>query len=100
MSREKLELVTEFGSLKAGDLVVVRPHVPGWKDHRCMLVRMTTHWLSGEPSWVVLPKHIDTLADCLLTPAFVDRRQVYRVVIPPAEEARETARPKQLERVK
>lgn len=77
---EKLALVTEFGSLKAGDLVVVKPCPGCGHSHREILLLPGT-W--GEhPCWTVEP-----LPNCappekgpgLIVPWLVTKRVVYLV---------------------
>ena len=92
---ERLELVERFEDLRVGMLVVVKPDVPGWNPHRCMIIRRTISERDGEPAFVVLPKHIDTWRDVLLNKFFVDKRLVFRIV-DDTEQAEQmaTARPR------
>ena len=108
MSNERLEIVTEFGSLKAGDLVVVKACAGCGATHRSILVKFHPRvaFVSGrvDAAWEGAP--LKTCENPTATrPANVSSLSVregraYRVVIPPAEEARETARPRKLERVR
>jgi hypothetical protein len=110
MSNERLDLVTDFGSLKAGDLVVLKPCKWCDRDHRGMLLAFVAgaYGLNkdGEievhDGWTTtIPSHRPKPSGCCLIGGMhVADRRVYRVIIPPAQEARETARPKKLERVR
>ncbi len=108
MSGEELELVTEFQSLRAGDLVVyVRCGVRGCgRDHRGILTTRGdegfTEGFGTVPCWRIQPDphRRPPAPPSVIIEAAVRADHVYRVVIPPATESRETARPRQLERVK
>lgn len=109
MSDEKLEPVTDFASLRAGDLVVVKPCRWGDGYHRGLLLRFdpdSCGWDPGGvvefyPAWTTTVVGFHGKGGCMLVGAYLVReRRLYRVAIPPAEETRETARPKKLERVR
>lgn len=47
MSRERLELVTDFSSLRAGMIVVIRPCFECGSTHRMLLTRRSPFHMSG-----------------------------------------------------
>ncbi len=114
--KEELILVTDFGSLRAGDLVVVKHSAGSGHEchgggHRGVLIAFEANEpceYSGElvrtPSWEMIPPSRCAIDDgfdvTAIGPEHVDERRLYRVIIPPTEEARETARPKTVERVR
>jgi hypothetical protein len=109
VSEERLELVTDFGSLEAGDLIVLKPCKWCDRDHRGMLLAFVADapglnksgGLEYHDGWTTtIPSHRLGGKCCLIGDMHVADRRVYRVIIPPAQEARETARPKKLERVR
>jgi hypothetical protein len=102
--KEELELVTSFESLRAGDLVVVSCACE--KRHRVMLLAKLFGALAGEypgqfpDQWMWRLKPTPHGESYSITEMSVERRRIYRVVIPPAAESREVARPKKLERAR
>jgi hypothetical protein len=102
---EKLELVTSFESLRAGDLVVERDCTCGKSWCRSMLIRIEDgESLDGVvgPGWSKEPPcyAYDDGSELFICAEVVALGDLFRVVIPPVEEVRETARPKKLERVR
>jgi hypothetical protein len=97
MSEERLELVVSERDLKAADLCVLRMCTDCGKDERMFLLRATTCECGcGRSAWLVDGGcHAQFVPD-----GSVREQRLYRVIIPPAEEARETSRPKKLERVR
>ncbi len=104
---EELIVVTDFGDLRAGDLVVLKPCNFCGESHRGMLTVFNNdegYGPSGEvfdsDGWELAPDPSccgpDESMDICVN-AVVDR-VVYRVQVPPASEVREAARPKKLER--
>ncbi len=94
MSAERLELVTEFSSLKAGMLVVVNCR-RGCGNHRYMLVKLTDNdWVYAGVTmgWWTLPKPNCSGNETYggVTTAAVTERRVYRVVDPDADKAETT----------
>jgi hypothetical protein len=109
VSEERLELVTDFGSLRAGDLVVVKDCRFGDGDHCGMLLRFDRGaggWNSNgrfveEAAWYTTARGLHTFGGTMLVGAsLVATRRLYRVIVPPAADTRETSSstPKKLER--
>lgn len=99
---EKLELVTDFASLKAGMIVVVKDC--GWcgKQHRFILVKDGDSMLAGSDGsfrpvahWEVLPEvhDVDLSGPMVVSAWTTNERRLYRVVddLDLAREALETA---------
>ncbi len=94
---EELELVTSFESLRAGDLVEMRPcGVCRRRGCRFMLMRKAVAQCG--PGFPRSTNCDDR--DLWVCAHTVASGHLHRVLIPPAAETRETARPKTLERVK
>ena len=111
MSRERLELVTDFATLRAGMIVVYRPCQDCGGSHRGMLLRFyegPMHDPSNrsvkflDRGWILAPKTYcppdDPSDDCIGTQA-VSRGAVYRV-IDGLEDEQTTTTTKKRERVK
>lgn len=95
--REELELVTEFGSLKAGDLTLLKGCRWCGESHRGILVKFfpaeprlaPDGSIEVECGWLRLPTGCKRPNDHLagvtnIGPIAVSERRLYRVVIPPA----------------
>lgn len=107
---ERLELVTDFASLRASDYVVLKACPWCGAEHRGLLLSLAGDIRRNAPSggvhrsgpaWLTTIAAHDGRTGCVVvSPRAVDERYVYRINIPPAEEARETARPKERERIR
>lgn len=103
---ERLELVTSFESLRAGDLIIGRPCGYCGRAHRGILTQLLppqsyrehdgTIW--NYAAWKKEPRL--PCGHWGISPHAVTEKRVYRVLIPPAASSQETARPKKLERVR
>lgn len=91
--KEKLELVTNFESLRSGMIVVVKPCSNPFckKQHRHLLLKLSadTHFVgdgfdvveSAAPAWDVLPgRSCRPAAEAVVSADTVYRRIVYRVI--------------------
>ncbi len=107
---EKLELVTDFGSLRAGDLVVVKCYRCRLKN-RGMLMGIEDASADSDdptPGWTMMPElgaHDHEKPDpeeweMLVGPGTVAAGIVYRVIIPDADKALTVDRVRPLERVR
>lgn len=96
MNGERLELVTDFDSLRAGDLVVVKPCRWCGGQHRAMLLRFLGHATGIHPSGAheTLPAWSTTawthVGPTIIPEFLVADRRLYRVLIPPAETSEPT----------
>lgn len=87
--KERLKLVTDFGELRAGMIVVVGPCVVCNERHRGMLTEQNADGWSdingnvfagGTPLWRFLPKPICSgSAHAVFTKTAVDKSRVWRV---------------------
>lgn len=88
-TEEKLELVTRFEDLRAGDLVVGKPCVVCNGGHRGLILDTIEAW-TGNPAFEFVP-----IARCaaardkkgIFTEGAVLMGCIYRVIIPGADEA-------------
>lgn len=85
--KERLELVRDFGELRAGMLLVIKDCRWCGGDHRFMAVRFSNELgqlpngeLTRMPAWDVLPAPEHATSGHAVTKLSVERRALFRVV--------------------
>ncbi len=105
---ERLELVVEFSTLQAGDLVVYRGCIDCGGTHRYLLLRKTDatgydprlRQYRGGVAWRCAPEDCQEGWNPLIDEVTVSERRLYRVIIPPPAKEQEVARDRELERTR